>query len=191
LAGLGVPADFALIEQLRAAPGKSVSVSSNVLVARDEAGRVNLRGSFALEFDAAERRLKLSGRAGKADFAGVRFRWSFQSGIAAGSGCRRAGSRGRSPGQTEFFDADRVGERITVRHWRPGDRFRPIGASSTVKLQDWFVNQKIPRVRRHQLVVAATESGEIFWIEGLRIGEHFKLVARTKRCLIWRWRRPK
>jgi len=191
LAGLGVPADFALIEQLREVPGKSVSVSSNLSVARDEAGQVNLRSLVAPEFDASEQELKLSGKAGGADFGGIQLCWKFQRGISTGRGHRRAGSRGRSLGQTEFFDADKVGGRITVRHWRPGDRFRPIGAPSPVKLQDWFVNQKIPRARRHQLVVAAAESGEIFWIEGLRIGEHFKLVARTKRCLIWRWRRPK
>ena len=42
----------------------------------------------------------------------------------------------------EFFDADRVGGKITLRHWRPGDRFQPIGLKSAVKLQDLFTNRK-------------------------------------------------
>jgi hypothetical protein len=37
--------------------------------------------------------------------------------------------------------------------------------------------------------VAASARGEIFWVEGLRIGERFKLTAATRQCLLWRWRR--
>ena len=58
----------------------------------------------------------------------------------------------------EFFDADKVGGKITLRHWRPGDRFQPIGLKSPVKLQDLFTNRKIPRARRRELMVAAAEN---------------------------------
>jgi tRNA(Ile)-lysidine synthase len=123
----------------------------------------------------------LSGGAGEANFDGVRLGWRL--GVS--------GKFSRLPKQAacEFFDADKVGGQITLRHWRPGDRFQPIGLKSAVKLQDWFVNQKIPRARRRQLVVAAAEPGGIFWIEGQRIGENFKLTPQTKRRLIWHWQR--
>jgi len=58
-----------------------------------------------------------------------------------------------------------------------------------VKLQDWFTNRKIPRERRHRLVIATTKGGEVVWVEDQRIGEQFKLTARTKRRLVWRWER--
>jgi hypothetical protein len=58
-----------------------------------------------------------------------------------------------------------------------------------VKLQDWFTNLKIPRARRLELIVAATETGQVFWIEGLRIGERFKLDKETRRRLKWQWQR--
>jgi hypothetical protein len=45
-----------------------------------------------------------------------------------------------------------------------------------------------PRERRRR-VVAATRQGEIFWVEGLRIGEGFKLDKTTARRLNWRWQR--
>ena len=90
---------------------------------------------------------------------------------------------------TEFFDADRVGKEIVLRHWRAGDRFQPIGLKRAVKLQDLFTNAKIPRERRHQLVVAEARNG-IFWVEGLRISENFKLTAETTLVLNWGWRRP-
>jgi hypothetical protein len=58
-----------------------------------------------------------------------------------------------------------------------------------IKLQDLFTNLKIAATRRRQLVVATTVSGEIFWIEGLRIGERFKLDKATRRRVKWQWTR--
>jgi len=89
----------------------------------------------------------------------------------------------------EVFDADRVGKRVILRHWQPGDRFQPIGMDRALKLQDLFVNQKVPRAKRHTLVVATTAAGDIFWVEGLRIADPFKLTTGTKRRLLWRWQR--
>lgn len=88
-----------------------------------------------------------------------------------------------------MFDADAVGGNIVLRHWKAGDRLQPIGMKSAVKLQDLFVNQKIPGAHRRQLILAMTERGEVFWVEGLRIGERFKIQETTIRKLVWRWRR--
>jgi tRNA(Ile)-lysidine synthase len=76
---------------------------------------------------------------------------------------------------------------MILRHWRAGDRFQPIGMKSPVKLQDLFTNAKIPRERRGKLVLATTADGEIFWAEGLRISENFKIMPQTKRQLVWHW----
>jgi tRNA(Ile)-lysidine synthase len=89
----------------------------------------------------------------------------------------------------EWFDADKVGSAVVLRHWQPGDRFQPIGMGHTVKLQDLFTNLKIPADQRRRLVVAANSVGEIWWVEGLRIAERFKLSRGTRRRLWWRWQR--
>jgi tRNA(Ile)-lysidine synthase len=90
---------------------------------------------------------------------------------------------------TEHFDAGKVGAEVCLRHWQPGDRFHLIGAAAPAKLQDIFTNLKVPRSERRRRVVAATGQGEIFWVEGLRIGEGFKLDKTTIRRLEWRWQR--
>ena len=87
----------------------------------------------------------------------------------------------------ETFDGDKVGSKILLRHWQPGDRFQPIGLKSPVKLQDLFVNAKIPVQQRRERVLATTADGIIFWVEGLRIGEKFKLTPATRRKLVWKW----
>ena len=97
--------------------------------------------------------------------------------------------RPRAGVRQESFDADKVGSPVRLRHWQPGDRFQPIGMACPVKLQDFFTNQKIPRDRRRQLMVAATAQGEVFWVEGMRISERFKLTQQTNRRLQWRWKR--
>jgi hypothetical protein len=60
----------------------------------------------------------------------------------------------------------------------------------TVKLQDLFTNEKVNRQKRHELIIAQTVQGEVFWVEGLRIAERFKLTNGTIRRLKWRWFRP-
>jgi len=130
----------------------------------------------------------LSGRAGDANFDGVKFQWKFNSGaVLVGRASSRAGSSSAShhQKQIEFFDADKIGSKIVLRHWRAGDRFQPIGLKSAAKLQDLFTNAKIPREQRRGLILAETVCGEIFWVEGLRISENFKITPKTKRQLVW------
>jgi hypothetical protein len=58
-----------------------------------------------------------------------------------------------------------------------------------VKLQDLFTNAKIPARERRRRLVAEAADGRVFWVEGLRIAEPFKLGATTRMELVWRWRR--
>jgi tRNA(Ile)-lysidine synthase len=180
LSEAGVPADFGLIESLRQSADVPVNLGPQLSVARDAAGAVGLRLARPSDFNANETAVNLAGRAGDVEFDGVRLGWRLEA------GANFARPHGRKA--CESFDADKVGARITLRHWRPGDRFQPIGLKSSVKLQDLFTNRKIPRVRRRELMVAAAANDEIFWVEGLRISENFKLTRRTKRRLVWRWR---
>ena len=174
---LGLPLEFELVEQLRASPCTPVSIAAGVVVVRDGAGNLSCMRPEASVFNPAKRSLKMSGREGRVAFGGRKFSWAVKN---------YSGSRGRSSYQTEFFDAAKIGAKIILRHWQPGDRFQPIGLKSAVKLQDLFVNAKIPAARRRELVFAATGAGEIFWVEGLRIGEKFKLTSQTFRQFVWK-----
>ncbi|HZL14426.1 MAG TPA: tRNA lysidine(34) synthetase TilS, partial [Verrucomicrobiae bacterium] len=138
---LNLPPDFDLIERLRQSPNQFVSVSRNLSVARKNSGEMELRTESKPEFNAKELAVNLAGRAGELIFGDKTIHWSLK---------KFAGSQGHSPHQKnrEFFDADKIGGEIILRHWRAGDRFQPIGLKSPVKLQDLFVNAKIPAVRR-------------------------------------------
>lgn len=175
---LKVAVDFELVERLRLHPGKLVSVGLKRFVAREPDGLVMLATSEPQVFNSADRKLNLKSARG-VSFGSLRLTWNF----AAAPG----GGRGKQVAGCEFFDAGKVGGQVVLRHWRPGDRFQPIGMKTAVKLQDWFTNQKIPAARRRELVLATTNAGDIFWVEGLRIGERFKITNDTRKALVWRW----
>jgi tRNA(Ile)-lysidine synthase len=175
----GIPPDFELIERLRREPDKACSFGVDQHLQRSRAGQL-IRRQSAREFN--EDRLGVDLNAERqAQFGGLQISWRRTV-------VKEAPPINRRP-QAERFDADAIGERIVLRHWRPGDRFQPSGMKNTAKLQDLFANAKVPRTQRHGYIVAATAAGEIFWVEGLRISERFKLRPQTRRVLEWKWRR--
>src|SRR5262249_30558724 len=125
--------------------------------------------------------LRLNSRAGEVVFGGKKIHWNIEP--------QKTFRVPQPHSGRELFDADKVGSRIVLRHWQPGDRFQPIGMAKSAKLQDLFTNQRIPRAERHELIVAVTVKNELFWVEGLRISERFKLTSDTKRRLLWQWKR--
>jgi tRNA(Ile)-lysidine synthase len=169
---------FEHVEKLRGSADTWVSIEPGVMVRRNSQGKIDRRISPALKVQTGERTLDIASPERSAEYDGRAFNWSVMAG----------GKRPRMVPRCEFFDADKIGERIVLRHWRAGDRFQPIGMPGPVKLQDWFVNQKVPRARRHELVIATTVDGEIFWIEDQRIAEKFKVTPATRRILHWQWR---
>lgn len=174
---LGFPGDFVLVERLRMRPAQMIALNPEYFVWRDKLGVVQLKKQTAIAFNSDVTTVDLTGTE-RIQFGGRRFIWAFQS--AKGKFCSKR--------NCEFFDANKVGSKITLRHWKTGDRFQPIGTRSSRKLQDLFMDLKVPRTERHKRVVATNQEGVIFWVEGLRIGERFKLDNGSLRRLKWCWR---
>ena len=186
LLDLGIAPEFELVERLRLTPESPVTLGA---AHADQSVHRDLSGGLRLSpvcksppgFNVEEATIRLTNRAGEFIFSRIKVAWRLQTAKAAVSFRRVAGR--------EVFDADRVGPRVVLRHWRPGDRFQPIGMANAAKLQDLFTNAKVPRDLRRDLVVATTAENQVFWVEGLRISEQFKVRSRTIRSLLWRWQR--
>jgi tRNA(Ile)-lysidine synthase len=89
------------------------------------------------------------------------------------------------PNGTEQLDGERVGTAVILRRWRPGDRFQPLGMKVPAKLQDLFVNRKIPALERRERWLATTAAGDIFWVQGFPPGDRFKVTPQTHVTLQW------
>ena len=177
---LKVAPDFDLIERLRKSSGEPFMVAEGRCVVREEWGLVRWQARAGGGFVEESQRVEIKSRRGGVTFSDARICWERME---------RSGRDFEPALNAEEFDADSIGNRILLRYWRAGDRFRPIGAKAAVKLQDLFTNAKTPKAERHRRVVAEAANGEIFWVEGMRMGEGFKLREGTRRRLKWRWRR--
>jgi tRNA(Ile)-lysidine synthase len=87
-----------------------------------------------------------------------------------------------------WLDADVTGEGLRVRSRRPGDRFRPLGLGGEKKLQDFFVDARIPRAERDAVPLVCGKPG-IVWVVGHRIDERARVTEATHRLLRLRFRR--
>lgn len=69
------------------------------------------------------------------------------------------------------ISASAVGrKKIYVRSWRRGDRIRPYGFNGSRKLQDVFVDCKVPAEQRPTVPVIEC-AGRIAWLPGYRVAE--------------------
>jgi tRNA(Ile)-lysidine synthase len=95
----------------------------------------------------------------------------------------------KQPGFVERFDSDKLGDRITLRPWRKGDKFHPLGSNSG----DVRVTRRLRRASRERigpLWVMLTDEEEIAWVLGERIAEPFKVTDRTSKVSIFRYDPP-
>jgi tRNA(Ile)-lysidine synthetase-like protein len=81
-----------------------------------------------------------------------------------------------------YLDADQLAGPLVVRCRRPGERFRPAGGRGSRRLQDIFVDAKVPRALRDSWPVVATPQA-IVWVPGLRAAADLAATAATRRVL--------
>jgi tRNA(Ile)-lysidine synthetase-like protein len=72
--------------------------------------------------------------------------------------------------------AERLDGPLCLRRRRPGDRFRPAGGRGSRRLQDFFVDSKLPREFRAAWPILATPTS-IVWVAGLRADARFQAAG--------------
>ena len=89
----------------------------------------------------------------------------------------------RPPGSMDVvLDYGAITGKIKVRNWEPGDRIRPLGLRGSKKVQDVFVDRKIPRQVRHRIPLIVDDE-KIVWIAGLALSELVKVTDATREFL--------
>ncbi len=64
-----------------------------------------------------------------------------------------------------FFDADELGAGLSVRNFRNGDRFEPLGMSGHKKVKDLFIDRKLALAERASLPLLVA-GDRVLWIPG-------------------------
>ncbi|MCG8325116.1 MAG: tRNA lysidine(34) synthetase TilS, partial [Thiotrichales bacterium] len=77
------------------------------------------------------------------------------------------------------LDLDKLTFPLTLRLWRNGDVFYPLGMDHRKKISDFLIDSKVNRIAKEKTMVLET-AGEICWLVGHRIDERFKLSEDTE-----------
>ena len=88
----------------------------------------------------------------------------------------------KSPNVAQL-DADKIQFPLTLRHWRHGDRFHPLGMKGSKLLSDFFVDQKLTEFQKRNVWLLVSADHTILWVVGYRMDDRFKIEERTRTVL--------
>ena len=83
---------------------------------------------------------------------------------------------------TKWFDYDKITSSVMLRTRKKGDYLTINSSMGHKSLQDYFVNEKIPREERDRIYLLAEDS-HVIWIPGFRISEYYKVHEYTRTIL--------
>jgi len=83
---------------------------------------------------------------------------------------------------TAYINADKLDFPLLVRPRQNGDYFYPLGFGKKKKLQDYFVDEKIPRDERDAIPLLVN-NGDVVWVAGHRIDERYRVDKTTRKVL--------
>ncbi len=88
-------------------------------------------------------------------------------------------------GVVAVLPAARITLPLTVRSWRPGDVFRPLGLGGRrKKVQDFFVDRKVHREQRATVPLVVDDRLGIVWVAGHGLGEGARMIGSDEGVII-------
>jgi tRNA(Ile)-lysidine synthase len=81
------------------------------------------------------------------------------------------------------FDIEKITFPITLRLWKKGDSFIPLGMKGRKKVSDFLIDQKVPLHCKEKVYVMESNA-EIMWVVGYRIDNRCRVTDKTKRVFM-------
>lgn len=81
-----------------------------------------------------------------------------------------------------FVDAEKASFPLTIRNWKKGDSFQPLGMKGRKKLSDFWIDRKVPQSKRKSIPLVLKDE-QIVWIAGQQIDDQFKITSNTQKIL--------
>lgn len=83
---------------------------------------------------------------------------------------------------TLYMDLDSIQPPLIVRNRREGDWFQPLGMVGRQKIKKYFIDQKVSRGRRDEMILLVDDLSVIA-VEKMRLDERVKITVNTKKVL--------
>ncbi|MCB0471497.1 MAG: tRNA lysidine(34) synthetase TilS [Flavobacteriaceae bacterium] len=81
-----------------------------------------------------------------------------------------------------FVDKDLLKFPLTVRKWKDGDYFYPIGMEGKKKLSKYFKDEKLSRIDKQKTWLLCS-GNTIVWVIGKRLDNRYKITDKTRNIL--------
>jgi len=81
------------------------------------------------------------------------------------------------------LDVEKLKFPLTLRKWKKGDNFMPLGMKKFKKLSDFFIDNKFSIIDKQEQWLLCSDV-DIVWLVGCRIDERYKLETNTKKVYI-------
>ena len=78
------------------------------------------------------------------------------------------------------FDMDKIAFPLKIRHWKKGDRFRPLGMKGSKLLSDFFNDLGFSTYQKQKVWIMEDANGLILWVVGYRISDKVKISDSTE-----------
>jgi tRNA(Ile)-lysidine synthase len=85
--------------------------------------------------------------------------------------------------KVSMLDYDKLHFPLTLRKWKNGDAFTPLGMKGRKKISDYLIDKKISTIQKENTWVICSLD-DIVCIVGERINESYKLVAETEKVYL-------
>ncbi|WMJ71610.1 tRNA lysidine(34) synthetase TilS [Cytophagaceae bacterium ABcell3] len=79
-------------------------------------------------------------------------------------------------------DYDKLSFPLHIRHWKEGDKFKPLGMNGFKKLSDFLIDRKLSLLDKEKVLVL-TSGENIVWVVGMRMDDRFKITGNTKKVV--------
>ncbi|MCR4830841.1 MAG: tRNA lysidine(34) synthetase TilS [Pseudobutyrivibrio sp.] len=83
---------------------------------------------------------------------------------------------------TKWFDCDRITDNVVIRTREEGDYLCIDSEGNRKSIQDYFVDEKIPRHLRDEVPLVC-DGNHVMWVVGHRVSEYYKISTNTTRVL--------
>ncbi len=81
-----------------------------------------------------------------------------------------------------YMDLDKISRPLILRNRRDGDWFQPLGMKGRKKIKTFFIDRKIPRNERDEIMLIADRIS-VVWIEKMHLSDRVKITEDTKNIL--------
>lgn len=82
------------------------------------------------------------------------------------------------------IDFDLIVFPLTLRSWKEGDYFYPLGMTSKKKLSDLFQSYKVNSFEKKNIPILVNGNGDIIWVANYQLDNRYKISSNSKKVFI-------